>query len=329
MKIAVVGAGAMGGTYGGHLARAGHDVRLIDIWVEHVEAINRRGLLLRGAMGDHCVRVPAYVECPEPQWADVVIVFVDANSTARGAETARIVRAPDGAVITFQNGIGNVETIEGIVGRPHVLGGSSMCSAAIEQPGQPLLTHLGPTSIGELDGATSTPRLAAFADALDAAGFEVKIESDIMAKIWNKCAVNAGINAICATTGLRLGEIIRIPEIDALQTAVLKEVLAVAKAKGISFPDPEILTTIKAHCRVKFSRPSMLQHMDMGRRTEIDAINGAIVDEARAFGIPTPYNESLVALLKGRERREQQRLHEPAPDYDALEHDARTAANRE
>ncbi|MFT5391931.1 MAG: 2-dehydropantoate 2-reductase [Gammaproteobacteria bacterium] len=323
MRIAVVGAGAMGQSYGGHLARSGHEVRLVDIWREHVGVINQQGARLRGVLGDHTVKCPAFTELPEPGWADVVIVFVDANSTEAGAHTAKAIRAPDGCVISFQNGIGNVEVLVDVIGRAHVLGGSSMCSAALEAPGIACLTHLGPTSIGELDGTSDTARVRALGQVLEGAGFAVNVEPDVMAKIWNKCAVNAAINAICATTGLRLGEMIQIPEIDAFQTEVLKEVLAVVEAKGIKLPDPDIIATIKKHCQVKFSRPSMLQHVEAGRRTEIDAINGAIVREASALGLSAPYNAALTALLKGRERRETQRLHEPAPDYEALEAGAR------
>ena len=160
MKIAVVGAGAMGGSYGGHLARTGHDVLLVDTWREHVERINRDGLALHGLLGTHRVPVPASETADRPGWADLVIVFVDANSTRVAAQSAVSLRAPDGVVVTFQNGVGNVEVLEEVVGAEHVLGGSSMCSAAMNGPGAPNLTHLGPTSVGELDDGALTPRLS-------------------------------------------------------------------------------------------------------------------------------------------------------------------------
>ena len=129
MKITVVGAGAMGGSYGGLLALAGHEVCLIDAWHAHVDAINRDGLRVDGVRGDHRVRAAAS-SGPIGGGADIVIVLVDANNTAAAAETARHVLAPDGFAITFQNGIGNVEQLQAALGWDRVLGGSSMCSAA-------------------------------------------------------------------------------------------------------------------------------------------------------------------------------------------------------
>src|SRR5918992_2119196 len=116
MKITVIGAGAMGGSYGGLLALAGHEVCLIDAWQAHVDAINRDGLRVVGVRGDHRVQLAASTD-PIRDGADMVIVFVDANNTAAAAETARQVLAPDGFAITFQNGIGNVEQLQAALGR--------------------------------------------------------------------------------------------------------------------------------------------------------------------------------------------------------------------
>ena len=116
MKITVIGAGAMGGSYGGLLAVAGHEVSLIDAWQAHVDAINRDGLRVDGVRGDHRVRVAASTD-PIGDGAELAIVFVDANNTAAAAETARRVLAPDGFAITFQNGIGNVEKLQAALGR--------------------------------------------------------------------------------------------------------------------------------------------------------------------------------------------------------------------
>jgi len=317
MKITVVGAGAMGGSYGGLLAVAGHEVQLIDAWQAHVEAINREGLRVDGVRGEHRVRVPASTE-PFGKGADLAIVFVDANNTAAAAATAARVLAPVGFAITFQNGIGNVETLQAVLGRERALGGSSMCSAASRGPGHVALTHLGKTTIGETDGAVRS-RTEALAAALNGAGFETELAPDVMAVIWEKFALNCGINAIAATTGLRGGEITRLPELDAFQDRIVAEVMAVTDAKGIRLPTPDLPAKIKAHSRKKFNKPSMLQHVEAGRRTEIDALNGALLREAAALGIEVPYNEALVALLKGRELHQMRAIQEPDLDYAAWE----------
>jgi 2-dehydropantoate 2-reductase len=325
MKIAVVGAGAMGGSYGGLLALAGHEVSLIDAWQAHVDAINRDGLRLDGVRGDQRVRVPASTGATGGG-ADMAIVFVDANNTAAAAQTAREVLGRDGFAITFQNGIGNVEQLQAALGAERVLAGSSMCSAAAIGPGHVRLTHLGKTSIGETDRA-ARPRTAQLAQALNDAGLETEMAPDIMAVIWEKFALNCCINALAATTGLRAGEIARLPALDALQDRIIAEVMTVTDTKGIRLPTPDLPAKIKAQCRKKFNKPSMLQHVEAGRRTEIDALNGALLREARALGIATPYNEALVALLKGRELHQMRAIHDPDLDYDAWE--ARIARGEE
>jgi 2-dehydropantoate 2-reductase len=257
---------------------------------------------------------------------DLAIVFVDANNTAAAAETARRVLGANGFAITFQNGIGNVEQLQAALGRDRVLGGSSMCSAASLGPGHVRLTHLGRTSIGETDGG-QRPRTARLAEALNGAGLETEVVPDIMAVIWEKFALNCCINAIAATTGLRAGEMARLPELDAFQDRIITEVMAVTKAKGIRLPTPDLPAKIKAQCRKKFNKPSMLQHVEAGRRTEIDALNGALLREAAALGIATPYNEALLALLKGRELHRMRAIHQPDLDYAAWE--ARIARGEE
>jgi 2-dehydropantoate 2-reductase len=328
MKITVVGAGAMGASYGGHLARAGHEVALLDTWQDHVDAINRDGLRVDGVLGDHRIKLPASAASNGAAGggADVAIVFVDANNTAKAAETLAGLLAPDGFAITFQNGIGNVEKLQAALGPERVLGGSSMCSAAARAPGHVTLTHMGTTSLGETTGSDS-PRVQAMLDALRTAGFEAEHEPNVMGLIWQKFVVNCATNAIAATTGLRGGEIARLPELDAFQDRVLEEVMAVTRAKDIRLPHPDIAAKVKENCYKKFNKPSMLQHVESGRRTEIEALNGALIREAQALGIPVPNNEALVALLKGRELHQQRRIHEPDLDYDAWE--ARIAAGKE
>ncbi len=318
MKITVVGAGAMGGSYGGLLAVAGHEVSLIDAWREHVEAIAKDGLLVDGVRGEHRVQLPAATEATAGQSADVVILFVDANNTVAAAETVQRLLGRDGFAITFQNGVGNVEKLQAALGPERVLGGSSMCSAASRGPGHVCLTHMGLTSVGETDGQAS-PRAKALIEALRGAGFEAEFEANVMGLVWQKFIVNCAVNAIAATTGLRAGEIVRLKELDAFQDKVLEEVMAVTRAKGIRLPNPEIAAKIKAQCHKKFNKPSMMQHVEAGRRTEIEALNGALVREAQALGVGVPNNEALVALLKGRELHQQRVIHEPDLDYDAWE----------
>lgn len=298
MRICVIGAGAMGSSYGGLLKASGHEVALVDRWREHVEAIGRSGLRLEGVRGEHRLAIAAGTEPPAGFAADVAMIWTDSNNTAAAAETARAALAPGGFAITMQNGVGNVETLIATLGKARVAGGSSMCSAAMRAPGHAALTHMGTTSVGEVGGGSSA-RIDALVAALTGAGFEARSHADIMSLIWTKFALNCSINAICATTGLRLGELARLPATDRMQDLIIDEVLAVTKARGTTLTDPDFRNTVKSHCWKKFSRPSMLQAIDAGKRTEVDALNMKIVEEGKRLGVPTPYNEALSLLCKG------------------------------
>lgn len=254
MRIVVIGAGAMGASYGGLLARSGHEVAMIDVWEAHVDAINRNGLKLQGVRGDHTIGLRAQSTPAELDPVEVAIIFVDSNHTDQAAETAAQVLSPDGFAITFQNGIGNVEALQAVLGNERVLGGSSMCSAAVRAPGHVVLTHHGPTTLGETDGS-DRGRALRLAEALSASGLETKPERDIMSTIWTKFALNCSINAICATAGLRLGEVVRLPALDDFQHRIIDEVLAVTEAKGIRLTYPDLRRTVKDHCFRKFSKP--------------------------------------------------------------------------
>jgi 2-dehydropantoate 2-reductase len=323
MRFCVIGAGSMGSLYGGLLARAGFDVTLVDMWQEHVDAIRRDGLHLDGITGDLRIPVKATSRIEDVTPVDCAVILTDANATPAAAQAARRVLGEAGFALTLQNGIGNVEALGEALGTGRVMGGTSNHSAALRAPGHVTHTHAAPTWIGELDGRP-TGRLGETEGALAKAGFTPVVVDNILAHIWNKFVLNCGINAISAVTGLRLGEIVRTPPVDELQTRVIEEVLAVIRAKGVALTDPDPMRTIKDHCWKKYNKPSTLQHVEQGKRTEIDALNGALVREARRLGIPTPYNDALTLLLKGVEKHHAQTVQGPAIDYDRLEAEAAT-----
>jgi len=318
MRVCVVGAGAMGSVFGGLLAHVGHDVTFVDTWEENVAAINASGVRLDGVKGELRIPANAVVGLPHGLEADLAMIWTDANNTRRAAVTAAAALAPGGFAITLQNGIGNVETLVEVLGKPRVAAGSSMCSAAMRGPGHASFTHMGMTSVGEIDGGGSA-RVERLREALAQARFEVRVHPDIMALVWSKFAHNCAVNAICATTGLRVGEVARVAALDRLQDHVIDEILAVTRAKGITLDDPDFRAHVKAHCWKKFNRPSMLQHIEAGKRTEIDALNARLVEEGRRLGVPTPYNDALACLLKGVEHKRREAAGRTEADYAALE----------
>ncbi|MGE0503402.1 MAG: ketopantoate reductase family protein [Rhizobiaceae bacterium] len=328
MKICIIGAGAMGCLYGARLRQVGFDVSMVDVWEEHVRAINNSGLLLDGIGGEIRSHVKATTDPSEIVGADLVIVLVDANSTAAAGTAAAAILAPDGFVLTLQNGIGNLDELDRVLGRDRVMGGLSYHSAALRGPGHATHTHAGPTWIGQR-GGTLTGRLDLLAELFGRADLDPQIVDDIELLIWEKWVLNSSVNAVCAITGLRQGEIPRTPPVEAFQDKLLEELFAVLAAKGIGLDPDAIRRKVKEQCWKKFNKPSMLQHVEAGKRTEIDALNGAVAREGRALGISTPYNDALALLVKGLEKARAQALHGPPIDYDHLEAEAARVARPE
>jgi 2-dehydropantoate 2-reductase len=205
----------------------------------------------------------------------------------------------DGFALTLQNGLGNVEVLTEVLGQDRVMAGLTFHSGDLKAPGQVTHTNKGPTYLGELNKVKSE-RLQAVYDRMHKADVEPVLEDDIMATIWGKFVHNCGLNAICAITNLRPGHIREVPELDEFQTLIIEEVLALVQAKGIQIPEKNPLKFIKEYSAVKFHRVSMKQHLDRGRMTEIDALNGYVVRESEKLGLKAPYNDALTKLMKGR-----------------------------
>jgi 2-dehydropantoate 2-reductase len=299
MRITIIGAGAMGCLYGARLSGLGHHVSLLDIRPDVVDAINRDGLLLDGASGPLKVAATAAVPDDAVGPADLISVHAHTDGTVDAARVASRVLAADGCAITFQNGIGNVEALVEAVGRHRVLGGISYNSARSAGPGCATHTNAGITWIGELDGSESA-RVADLCRLLEEAGFATRVSDNIMGIIWDKFIHNCAINPICAVTGLLANEVSAVPEADALQDRLLEELLAIVRARGIRLVDEDPIESIKEICRTVAVKPSMLQHIEAGQATEIDAQNGAAVRAGRALGIPTPYNEAVTMMVKAK-----------------------------
>jgi len=302
MQFVVIGAGNIGCVYGGNLARTGQRVTFIDVWKEHTDAIQLHGLSLEGLTGTFTVEAGATTHPGEAPKADALLVCVNAYSTGEAARTARRVLKEDGYCLTLQNGAGNVEILTEALGPGRVLAGLSLQSGDLFAPGKVRHTMTGPTYLGELDGARSE-RLLHLADLLSRAGLNPIVVEDVTAAIWNKFVLNCGINAICAITGLRPGHFQDVPEIGDFQTKVIEETLALLRAKGIVLQDADPVTTIKQYCLDKFHRVSMTQHLERGRLTEIDALNGYVARESPKFGLAAPYNDALTRLMKGRQHK--------------------------
>jgi 2-dehydropantoate 2-reductase len=322
MEYCVIGAGAMGGLYGLSLINSGHSVTFLDINAEHVDAINKNGYRLSGVTGDKTHKVKATLDPNDLVGsADAVLFHTHTNGTAAGAKSAALVLKPDGWAISLQNGIGNIEELVKILGPRRVVGGISYHSAALSAPGHALHTNTGPTYIGELDGGSSD-RVQELMNTMLSSGFEPEIVPDIMSVIWSKFVLNCGINPLCAVSGLRLGEVARNAAADQMQSLVLDEVMAVVKAKGVELTNNDMIAYIKKLTRLRYNKPSMQQHMEAGRPTEIDSLNGALVREAKLLGVKVPFNQALVLMVKAREAAMVEFTSGVSRDYAVLEAEA-------
>lgn len=317
MRICIIGAGAMGSLYGAMLARGGAEIVLFDQWAEHIETVRRDGLRLSGITGDFTVEVAATTDPASIGKADLCISQVNTYATTVAAEVAQRVLGPGGYCLTLQNGVGNIEKLAAVLGRQRVMGGLSYHSAAMGGPGHAIHTHAGPTWLGELDGSQTT-RLETLVQLLAQSGFHPTVVDDIQGFIWGKFIHNCAINPICAVAGMRVGQIPMDEAADTFQTRIIEEALAIIRAKGITVPEADPMAAIKTFCKVKFNKPSMLQHVEAGKRTEIDSLNGIIVEEGRRHGIATPFNEALTLMVRAIDARNAFAAEGPI-DFDALE----------
>ncbi|WP_295381331.1 ketopantoate reductase family protein [uncultured Pseudacidovorax sp.] len=301
MKIAILGAGALGCAIGGTLAMAGNDVVLINRNAAHVEAIRTHGLRLRGPEGERRVAVQAETDCHALGPVDLVIVLVKSFHTQAAIAAATPLIGPQTLVLSLQNGLGHEDILAEAVGRERVIAGKTYVGGVMLAPGQVQAGVAGKeTLIGELDGADS-PRVRRIAATFEAAGLRTTVSTTIMGTIWDKLLINVATGAVSGITGLGYGPLYAIPEVEATALAAVQEAMDVARASGValSYTAPRAAWTKAAAGLPADFKTSMLQSLEKGSITEIDFINGAVVRWGQRCGVPTPVNATLVACIKG------------------------------
>jgi 2-dehydropantoate 2-reductase len=300
MRIAVLGAGAMGSLYGGFLAESGENqVTLIDIWKEHIDAVNTKGLIIENNNASKVItNLCGVYSTADAEPADLIIVFVKATHTEEAIRQAVNLVKSETMVLTLQNGLGNVEKLCSILPAKHVIAGITGFGASIKGPGRIHQGGSGDTVVGEIDGSKSE-RLEKLKTVFDQANLSVVISNRVISLIWTKLMANIGINALATLTSLKNGQLLEHRETEALLAAAVSEAALVAKAKGIELETPDAVE----HTRVLAQKTglntcSMLQDVLAKRLTEIDFINGAVVDYGKQIGVPTPVNWVLSSLIK-------------------------------
>jgi len=305
MRIAILGGGgAMGGLFGGYLARAGNDVTLIDVSSAAIEAINADGLTIEEKDGSApIIRVPASRDPASVGPVDLIINFVKCYHTESAVRAAAPMIGAETAVLSLQNGWGNAPRIASIVGEDRVLVGLTYHSGMLLAPGRVKHPGSGMTFLGELTGEP-TDRLARVAEMFRAAGLDVTPSARILDEVWKKLALNACTLPTSALLGFLSHELVAFEPAKQLMASILAEVVTVAKAQDIALDYDERWAAITGLLEKAIGgKSSMLQDVEAKRQTEIEVINGAIVAAGRKVGVATPVNQTMVLMVQAAEAR--------------------------
>jgi len=304
LKIAILGAGALGCAIGYALTQGGHETWLVTRSAPHVDAMRRDGLLVDSAEGSRHIKVRATTDAADVGPVDLVVVLVKSFHTDAAMRSALGLIGSDTVVLSLQNGLGHEDVLADIVGRERVLAGKTYVGGVLRAPGHIQAGVAGKlTFIGELDGRL-TPRAKAIAEAFNASGLATTVSSNIMGTMWGKLLINVATGALTGITSLTYGPLYEEPLLKATSLSAVAEAIAVAKAAGVelSITEPEDAWNLAAAGLGPAFKTSMLQSLEKGSVTEIDYINGSVVRWGERVGIPTPVNATLVACIKGIER---------------------------
>jgi len=311
MKIVIVGAGALGGLVGAQLSDAGEDVTLIEINRARMKLLNETGLFISaGAKGERCIPLKVVAEVEGLGVADLIFISVKSYQTEVAIRGVQSLIGPETRVLSMQNGIGNAEKIAEIIGPGHVLTGITYHS--IQHTGPNRLRYrkgIKPIQIAPLDGEL-TSFVETLGEVFRKAGLDTNVVESIDHAVWQKLLHNAVVNPVSALTGLTCRELLDDEACQSFMRSCCLEIIEVMRARGVPIVDEEdpYRPVIGSQKALGKNRPSMWQDLSRGLPTEIDAINGAIVDEAGRLGMKAPLNWGIVRFMKSREHQVLRRM---------------------
>ena len=305
MKIAIIGVGAMGSVYAALLAEAGHRIWAVDPWQAHVDAINTTGLRLEGASGGRIVaEITATTDVTQIETCDLCIIATKACHVGAAACTLAPVIGENTLVLTIQNGLGAGERIaEHMATKNVLLGVADGFGASMKGPGHAHHNAMKLIRIGEVNGGL-TQRLRILEEQFQAAGLQTKAFDDITQLIWEKFLCNVTFSAPCTVFDKTVGELMADEDLWSIALGAMWEAYGIAQHRNIalSFEDPVAYVTAFG-ANMPQARPSMLLDHMAKKASELGAINGMVPVMGRADGLATPYNQTLVAVLKAREAK--------------------------
>ncbi|MGD8760347.1 MAG: 2-dehydropantoate 2-reductase [Anaerolineales bacterium] len=292
-ELVIAGTGAMACLFGARLA-VHTDLTLLGTWPEGLAALKEKGITLVEADGsERTIPVRATDDPGQCVGVRQALVLVKSWQTERAARQLAECLSSEGVALTLQNGLGNLEQLQQILGAGRAALGVTTIGATLLGPGRVRAGGVGPTHMAV------HPRLGWLIELLRKAGYEVEVAEDIESLIWGKLAINAGINPLTALLRMPNGELLARPHTQALMKAAAEETALVAAAKGVELPYAEPGNAVaEVARRTANNRSSMLQDVSRNAPTEIDAICGAVVKEGERLGIPTPVNWTLWYLVR-------------------------------
>ncbi len=299
MKVAIIGAGGVGGYFGARLAEAGHEVAFVARGA-HKEAMKSKGLTVHSELGDIHLPSPEIVEDPEAVgFRDIILFCVKLWDVPGAAEILRPMLAAETCVVPIQNGVSVVGTLAGRLGAEYVLGAVTQISASIEAPG--VIRHHGDFArliFGEVPGGSSA-RVERLAATLGAAGIEARVATDTESEIWKKFIFLAPMAGVTTFYRAPIGDVRDKPEHWARLEAMVRETVAVGRAKGVALADDTEEGSLGFLRNMPPEMKSSMQlDLERGRRLELEWLSGEVVRLGRELGVPTPENEAVFEALK-------------------------------
>ena len=297
MKVSIIGAGAMGSLYGGHLSQGKDNVCLVDQWEKHVDKINTSGLTIMSSTDRFTVHPRAINTTERCAPADLVIISVKSNETEMAAILAEPLMKPETRVLTLQNGMGNAEQLAEVLGAERIMVGTTLMGAVLLEKGLVMHGDIKSTQIASWAGGNEQS-LTEIAQMFKRAGLPTTIESNVNSLLWSKLSIHAGLNAVTALTGATNKDFLALPEATRLARMIVAEVVAVATAADIPLLYPNCAQEMMAYAEaMKEYHSPMLQDILNKRKTEVSVLNCAVVKEGRKHGIPTPVNEAVALAI--------------------------------
>ena len=297
MRIAVLGAGGVGGYFGGLLARAGNELTLIARGA-HLETIRSQGLQVKSQWGDFNVAVEA---TDDPRTVEPVQLLILSVKTYQNAQAISILRPLVGentSLLTLQNGVETYEELSAAVGKDRVLPGAAYIETAIETPGVIRQTgHVVRIVFGEISGQ-GTPRAQRILETFQAADIPTELSTDVVKELWTKFLFISTMAGITSAARASMSQLLRYPETREMILAVMREIEAVGRAKGVSL-DPDVVANNMEYMETaaKDLHASMHTDLELGRSLELEALTGAVVSIGRQVNVPTPINGFLYSIL--------------------------------